>query len=275
MKTDKCDIIQDLLPLYADKGLSQASRDFVEDHLPKCEECRRLYERMKKDITITTQQEQVTAPINRMKKNAFRKAVKAFISIILTLSFVVSLLAVYFSWPMLHGFTPVDQDNISFSVENGCAVMIPDEIAQNQRLRLIYETHHDGEITMYVSYGDIKAQYLFSLKEWYFYRLDWIYTPWEITEDYEVAGGPHIEDGRGAGATTIETPTKICFSEQVTEIYYVPILTDHQLSSWTQLIDRNRKKMPEELSPGLISTEEYDYSTLKQKTLIWKKDNRV
>ena len=41
MKLD-CELIQDLLPLYAEGLCSLASRRAVEEHLPECEHCRRL-----------------------------------------------------------------------------------------------------------------------------------------------------------------------------------------------------------------------------------------
>ena len=114
---------------------------------------------------------------------------------------------------------------------------------------------------------------MFSLMAWYYHRLDWNYAPWTISEDHSVSGGPHLEDGRVAGATTIETPTKISFPKEVSEIYYVPMLSDQQLTLWLQLIDRNRTKPPTELSPGLISTEAYDYSVLNEGTLIWRMED--
>lgn len=36
----QCDIVQDLLPLYAEKMLSDGSKSFVEEHLAMCDECR-------------------------------------------------------------------------------------------------------------------------------------------------------------------------------------------------------------------------------------------
>ena len=39
MKYD-CDMIRDLLPLYADKACSQRSREIVEEHLQECPDCR-------------------------------------------------------------------------------------------------------------------------------------------------------------------------------------------------------------------------------------------
>ena len=41
MKND-CDIIRDLLPLYADKACSERSRELVEEHLRECPDCREL-----------------------------------------------------------------------------------------------------------------------------------------------------------------------------------------------------------------------------------------
>ena len=47
-----CDIIRDLLPLYAEELASTDSRAAVEAHLPGCEGCRRAYEDMKKSPVI-------------------------------------------------------------------------------------------------------------------------------------------------------------------------------------------------------------------------------
>ncbi len=44
---NKCDIIRDLLPLYIDGIASKASREYVEEHLRACDDCRSEYERLK------------------------------------------------------------------------------------------------------------------------------------------------------------------------------------------------------------------------------------
>ena len=41
-----CDIVRDLLPLYADGLCSEESRKAVEEHLKSCEACRSFYEAM-------------------------------------------------------------------------------------------------------------------------------------------------------------------------------------------------------------------------------------
>ena len=46
MKTN-CDIIRDLLPLYAEHITSEATNALVEEHLAECEVCRAELEQMK------------------------------------------------------------------------------------------------------------------------------------------------------------------------------------------------------------------------------------
>ena len=47
MKTD-CEVIRDLLPLYADNACSVKSRAMVEEHLQECPDCRELVSRLLK-----------------------------------------------------------------------------------------------------------------------------------------------------------------------------------------------------------------------------------
>ena len=44
-----CNVIQDLLPLYADDACSEASREIVQEHLQECESCSRMLEKMKNE----------------------------------------------------------------------------------------------------------------------------------------------------------------------------------------------------------------------------------
>lgn len=48
MKTE-CDVIRDLLPLYADDACSQQSRALVEEHLDECPVCSNMLQRLKED----------------------------------------------------------------------------------------------------------------------------------------------------------------------------------------------------------------------------------
>ena len=44
---NKCDIVRDLLPLYADESCSKEAREYVGIHLITCKECRDYYKEIK------------------------------------------------------------------------------------------------------------------------------------------------------------------------------------------------------------------------------------
>jgi len=47
-----CDVIQDLLPLYAEELVSDNSRKLVEEHVQQCNACKKCLEKIKLDITV-------------------------------------------------------------------------------------------------------------------------------------------------------------------------------------------------------------------------------
>jgi hypothetical protein len=62
MKIEECDVIQDLLPSYSDKLLSDTSNKLVEEHLKKCKNCSEVLKNMNKEIdtsTLFNQDEQI------------------------------------------------------------------------------------------------------------------------------------------------------------------------------------------------------------------------
>ena len=42
MSKRECDIIKDLLPSYVDEICSEASKEWIEEHLKECAQCRRV-----------------------------------------------------------------------------------------------------------------------------------------------------------------------------------------------------------------------------------------
>ena len=64
----ECEIVQDLLFGYQDGTLHEASKDLVEEHLKKCEECRRIFSEMKKDEIEVDKKEEQEQEIDYLKK---------------------------------------------------------------------------------------------------------------------------------------------------------------------------------------------------------------
>lgn len=52
MKNKDCNLVRDLLPNYIDKVTSSETNIFIEEHLKKCDECRKSFENMSEEMTI-------------------------------------------------------------------------------------------------------------------------------------------------------------------------------------------------------------------------------
>ena len=84
-----CNVIHDLLPLYAENLVSDESRQLIEEHLAICEDCRTMLRRMQTDVTTATppDNEEFQTVLRFHKKKNNRK------TLFLTLSAIVLGLA--------------------------------------------------------------------------------------------------------------------------------------------------------------------------------------
>ncbi len=97
-----CDIIRDLLPLYADNLTSDASNRRIEDHIKTCPECRRLRNEMCTPMEPEPEetQEQILERVYRKQR---RKNVLFWVSICLALIMAVwGFLEIRFSGEMIY-----------------------------------------------------------------------------------------------------------------------------------------------------------------------------
>ena len=69
-----CNIIEDLLPLYADDMVSEDSRQLIEEHLKECPSCRKMWEEiMKENHLATVSRENRSVQINKTEAEPLRK----------------------------------------------------------------------------------------------------------------------------------------------------------------------------------------------------------
>ena len=64
-----CDIILDLLPLYADEACSEDSRTLVEEHISHCPECGKLLRDMYAPLDTAPPELDGKAVLSSLKKN--------------------------------------------------------------------------------------------------------------------------------------------------------------------------------------------------------------
>lgn len=109
-----CDVIRDLLPLYADDVLSKDSIALVEEHLGSCKSCQKELEEMKKPVVLPDFQKaqiQDAEVIKGMRRKLNRKRIGIVVMSVL-ITIVVVLGGVYFL--ALRGFSaPIDHFEIT------------------------------------------------------------------------------------------------------------------------------------------------------------------
>ena len=91
MKTS-CDIIRDLLPLYAEHITSEATNTLVEEHLKTCEDCRAELRQMQLPVPVQPEP-QPDAPLRSIKNTLQKKRIRTAAAAVLTLLCAVALVA--------------------------------------------------------------------------------------------------------------------------------------------------------------------------------------
>lgn len=124
---NECNIIRDILPLYAEKMASPDTTDFVEAHLKNCEACRKEYERAKESQPVLTPSD--TAPLLKLRK---KMRIKKIQTIVLTAVFVIALLVSAYAVLDAPLYFPYTEGLITAEpVENGGLRITFDEAVTN------------------------------------------------------------------------------------------------------------------------------------------------
>lgn len=89
MKTNECNIVQDLLPSYAEKLTSEDTNEYISKHLSECPTCSKIYEDLCNSAASTSDDKKF---INYSKKFKFRFSILKWIIIILILIFLVTII---------------------------------------------------------------------------------------------------------------------------------------------------------------------------------------
>lgn len=100
----QCKIIEDLLPLYHDGVCSEESKQLIEEHLSKCEECRNLLSKIDGELVSPAKDEDVKM-LEGISKAVHRGRKKALIAgISITLAVVLLLFAGFIAWWYCHEY---------------------------------------------------------------------------------------------------------------------------------------------------------------------------
>ena len=95
----ECDVIRDLLPLYAEKLASPASSALVEQHLAACPACRAELEQMEKPVPVQPEP-QPDAPLKNIRSSLNRRRLRTMLC-----SFAAALALAAVLYGAVFGFT--------------------------------------------------------------------------------------------------------------------------------------------------------------------------
>ena len=87
---NECDLVKDLLFSYNDNILSNTSKELVEEHLKKCDECKKILEEIKQDSNEKKQIKEIDF-LKGIKKNINKK------NIIILIVFIFLILIILFN----------------------------------------------------------------------------------------------------------------------------------------------------------------------------------
>ena len=89
---DFCKIVQDLLPNYIEKTTFSETNKFLEEHLEQCEKCSKIYNDMKSNIKVHT--ENIEEEVDYMKKfNKEVKHLKFWKKVLIVIALVIGIIA--------------------------------------------------------------------------------------------------------------------------------------------------------------------------------------
>lgn len=95
---NECDIVQDLLFSYKDGCLKQGSKEFVEKHLKKCENCAKVYSEMNNEEEQSDIPKDEIDYLKKIKKK-MKKKTKIIIAIsVILIIFIILNIAVFINY---------------------------------------------------------------------------------------------------------------------------------------------------------------------------------
>ena len=97
MKNMPCEVIEDLLPMYADELTSSVTNDIVEEHLNNCEKCNQKYRLMKNPLSEESERDVKEIDFLKKTKKNNRKRIIIWAAVIWLLALAFVGINYYFS----------------------------------------------------------------------------------------------------------------------------------------------------------------------------------
>jgi hypothetical protein len=174
MSEMSCQVIRDLLPLYADGALSDESRALVERHLAECGDCRLALARMKEEIPAPRAEEPGVAEalkgLRRALKRTKIKLIAVAVAAALLLAWVGSAVwgHVVMTWEVR--VPPEDIVMTDFCHTTSGLILYRDSMKDGLAAEGIFTQYVEADRAIYIDYSRLK---LHPVKESDFFADQW------------------------------------------------------------------------------------------------------
>lgn len=151
-----CDIIKDILPLYAEHMVSEASERMVEEHLSSCESCRKYLEEIRAPEAYTQKADKV--PVKKLKSLLIRKRMQAvIISVFISFALAV-IIGANLTAP---GYFPYSDDIVSLKEgEGGIMYAVFADNVSGYRISTGISDDKEGYVYHIVAWDSIWDRYI-------------------------------------------------------------------------------------------------------------------
>lgn len=162
---EDCEIIRDLLPLYADDICSTSTKELVEKHLNNCNECQKILEIMKKGENIKNnknfdEKESIKSFNKKIKKNTVKTVIISLVLIILgiiLIKYIYNCILFNHIINKAHKFN--DIDNMYIQEMESCSgdeVFVTRKYYKDGKLKEVQECYtKDTVTTIYTMYASL------------------------------------------------------------------------------------------------------------------------
>jgi len=116
---NECNIIRDILPLYAENMASDDTKEFVDEHLAGCPACSNTLEEMKEPVSM--QPGAGITPLKKLKNQLFKKRVQA---VICTVAMVAAILLSAFAYLTAPNYLPYSEDLLTLTEQDDGSILI-------------------------------------------------------------------------------------------------------------------------------------------------------
>lgn len=249
-----CNIIQDLLPLYADDVVSPESKAMVDAHLANCSECREMLDEIRRSVLVP--QHSDTTLFKKIKRKQQIKSVA--LAVVIALFFYAIIGAPIVAY-VKDSFVEYNaEDCIVSESQDGSPIIEMSDRAKGANIYYLYDVDENGNTEVYICIDSNRRSVVYDFIS-RLYKLDFSSEDIYVTATLGIGKhAQHYSNLPGVKALLVD--------ETVTAVYYLPINEEQQADFYTNYL---REYIDGGSETILV---DYEISNVDQRILLWSED---